>query len=346
MTTPYIYMKRALELANLGKGFVAPNPMVGAVLVCNDKIIGEGYHHRYGQAHAEVMAINSVQDKALLLQSSLYVTLEPCSHYGKTPPCAELIIASKIPHVIVAMKDPFSEVSGRGIDMLLNAGIKVECGLMEAEAQELNKHFISQHRNQQTYIKLKWAESSDHFIDQIRTSAEDQAFVFSSKLRQADVHRQRSEYQAILVGYRTALLDNPSLTNRFCSGNQPLRLVLDPLGELPEDLKLFSDGQAKTVIFYQKDLFDHKPDITAPKHWYDPLRANFLEVHPIDYSKLIEELNNFLRKKQINSLYVEGGASTLQRFIDTEAYHEIEIEQSPIKLGTGISAPQIRSIKS
>ncbi len=332
MTASYIYMKRALELASLGKRFVAPNPMVGAVLVYENRIIGEGYHHRYGQPHAEVMAINSVKEKHLLKQATLYVTLEPCSHYGKTPPCAELIIRSEIPRVIVAMQDPFHAVAGRGIAMLRKAGVEVQCGIMENEAKALNKHFIKQHTAKRPYVKLKWAESADGLIDRIRTTADEKAFVFSSALRQGFVHRERSEYQSILVGYRTALLDNPSLTNRFCSGNQPLRLVLDPRLSLPRDLKLFTDGKAKTVILYDKSLAFNRPTL--------PTERNFTKAIALDFGNLLPSLFAYLREEKINSLYVEGGAKTLQMFIDSGLYDEIEREISPISLGEGISAPK------
>ncbi len=369
MTATHRYMKRALELASLGNRFVAPNPMVGAVLVYEDRIIGEGYHHRYGQPHAEVMAVNSVKEKHLLKHATLYVTLEPCSHYGKTPPCAELIIRSEIPKVVVAMQDPFHEVSGRGIAMLREAGVEVLCGIMEDEAKALNKHFIKQHTAERPYVKLKWAESADGFIDKVRKTAEEKAFVFSSALRQGFVHRQRSEYQSILVGYRTALLDNPSLTNRFCSGNQPLRLVLDPRLSLPKDLKLFTDGKAKTIVFYDKnveeipDLFAKSTDASTgsatekPRKLFpidfsysvaEPVEASekeeegtYLEAVGLDFSNLLPSLFAYLREEKINSLYVEGGAKTLQMFIDNGLYDEIERELSPISLGEGIIAPKV-----
>ncbi len=369
MTAAHRYMKRALELASLGNRFVAPNPMVGAVLVYEKRIIGEGYHHRYGQPHAEVMAVNSVKEKHLISKATLYVTLEPCSHYGKTPPCAELIIRSEIPKVVVAMQDPFHEVSGRGIAMLREAGVEVICGVMEEEAKALNKHFIKQHTAQRPYVKLKWAESADAFIDKVRQTAEEKAFVFSSALRQGFVHRERSEYQSILVGYRTALLDNPSLTNRFCSGNQPLRLVLDPRLSLPKELKLFTDGKAKTIVFYDRNL-EETPEFfvkstdssTGSATEYkkvkekglqrclvaEPVEAtkkveegNRFEVVGLDFANLLPSLFAYLREQKINSLYVEGGAKTLQMFIDSGLYDELERELSPISLGEGITAPKL-----
>lgn len=333
-------MKRALELAALGRRFTAPNPMVGAVVVYDEHIIGEGYHHCYGQPHAEVMAINSVKDKSLLSKATIYVTLEPCSHYGKTPPCAELIIASKIPNVVVAMQDPFHEVSGRGIKMLREAGVDVICGIMEEEAKALNKHFIKQHTGGRPYIKLKWAESADGFIDKVRKTADDEPVVFSSKLRQAFVHRERSAYQSILVGYRTALLDDPSLTNRFCSGHQPLRLVLDPKLSLPTRLKLFSDGKAKTIIFYDKNLLS-QADASTGSASEREMEGNSVEVVALDFANLVPSLLNYLSEQKINSLYLEGGAKTLQMFIDSSPYDEIEIEQSSQRLKEGISAPSL-----
>ncbi len=341
MTAPHQYMKRALELASLGKSFAAPNPMVGAVLVYQDRIIGEGYHHRCGEPHAEVMAVRSVKEKALIPKATLYVTLEPCSHYGKTPPCAKLIIDSQIPKVVVAMQDPFHEVSGRGIAMLREAGVEVHCGIMEEEAKALNKHFIKQHTAKRPYIKLKWAESADGFIDKIRQGAEEKPVVFSSALRQASVHRQRSEYQSILVGYRTALLDNPSLTNRFCSGNQPLRLVFDPRLTLPKDLKLFTDGKAKTVVLYDKSLAFNRPTPSG-KSAHPSTEGSFVEAVALDFDNLLPSLLTYLSEQKINSLFIEGGAKTLQMFIDSGLYDEIEREISPIILGEGIPAPQIK----
>ncbi len=341
MTAAHRYMKRALELASLGNRFVAPNPMVGAVLVYEDRVIGEGYHHRYGQPHAEVMAVNSVKERPLISKATLYVTLEPCSHYGKTPPCAELIIRSEIPKVVVAMQDPFHKVSGRGIAMLREAGVEVECGVMEEEAKALNKHFIKQHTAERPYVKLKWAESADGFIDNARKTAEEKAFVFSSALRQGFVHRERSEYQSILVGYRTALLDNPSLTNRFCSGNQPMRLVFDPRLSLPKDLKLFTDGKAKTVVFYDKNLEIIPPLVGgAEQSEAEGVLVNS-EAVALDFANLLPSLFAYLRDEKINSLYVEGGAKTLQMFIDSGLYNEIERELSPISLGEGITTPKL-----
>ncbi len=328
MVNPYIYMKRALDLAVLGKRFVAPNPMVGAVIVHNDRIIGEGYHHQYGQAHAEVMAVNAVKDKRLLKDSTIYVTLEPCAHYGKTPPCAELIIKVGIPRVVVAMQDPFSAVAGRGIAMLREAGVEVSVGLMEDEARQLNKHFLSQHQSGRPYIKLKWAESCDGFIDRLRENSNEATMVFSSSLRQRIVHRDRAYYQAILVGFRTALLDNPSLVNRYWSSRGIVRIILDRNLSLPKDYQVFTDDLAQTLICYDKSLV--KDEALQSSH------SSAVEYVAIDYNDLTNALIKLLQAKKINSLYVEGGSATHKLFIDNSCFDEIERELSTISLGSGI----------
>ena len=231
-------MRRAIELAQNAEGFTSPNPLVGAVLVAHGRIIGEGYHHCAGMPHAEVIAINSVRDRALLRESTLYVSLEPCSHYGKTPPCAELILREGIPHVVVAMLDPFPSVSGRGIKMLREAGVSVQVGLLAGEAEELNRHFLTAQRQHRPYVTLKWAESSDGFIDALRDDASTPPVRLSTPLTTRFVHHRRMIHDAILVGFRTALLDNPSLTVRHWYGRNPLRVVTDRHLALPRHLTL------------------------------------------------------------------------------------------------------------
>lgn len=220
------YMRRCLQLARMGWQGAAPNPMVGAVVVCNGRIIGEGYHRKCGGPHAEVNAINSVKERNLLRQSTIYVSLEPCAHYGKTPPCAQLIIDSGIPRVVVGCKDPFARVDGRGIDMLRAAGIEVTVGVLEDECLWLNRNFITFHTKHRPYIVLKWAQSRDGFIDKYRESHEERPVTFSTATTQALVHQLRSECEAICVGHRTWELDRPSLTVRHWYGHNPLRIVL------------------------------------------------------------------------------------------------------------------------
>jgi diaminohydroxyphosphoribosylaminopyrimidine deaminase / 5-amino-6-(5-phosphoribosylamino)uracil reductase len=232
------FMTRALELAQLGIGNVAPNPMVGCVIVHQGKIIGEGYHHEYGKAHAEVNAINSVKNHQLLPESTLYVTLEPCSHFGKTPPCADLIIREKIPNVVIGTIDPFSRVAGTGIEKLQNAGCKVEVGILKEKCQEVNRRFFTFHKKKRPYIILKWAQTEDGFID-IDRSIEHfgQPTWITNDLSRIAVHKMRSEESAILVGTNTAQKDNPSLTVRDWYGSHPLRLVIDRNLRLPSGLE-------------------------------------------------------------------------------------------------------------
>ena len=216
------YMQRCIELAGNGLCNVSPNPMVGAVIVCDERIIGEGYHIRCGEAHAEVNAIRSVKDESLLERSTIYVSLEPCSHYGKTPPCADLIIEKKIPRIVIGCQDPFSKVAGRGIQKLRDAGREVIVGVLEAECRQLIRKFITFHTFHRPYITLKWAESQDGFIDLNRTAGN--PVKLSTPLTSMIVHKKRSESDAIMVGTRTALLDNPSLTVRNWYGKNPIRI--------------------------------------------------------------------------------------------------------------------------
>lgn len=327
MTTDEKYMRRALQLARLGRGSVHTNPMVGAVIVHNGRIIGEGFHRRYGEGHAEVNAVASVSaaDAALLPESTIYVTLEPCSHYGKTPPCSKLIIDKGIRRIVVGSLDPFPEVSGRGIRMLREAGREVVTGVLEKECLELNHQFMTAHTRKRPYILLKWAQSADGFIDRIRT-ADEQPQQFSTPLTAALVHQLRSEYNAIMVGSATVRLDNPSLTVRLWHGNNPLRVVLSRDGNLG-DCRLLNDGM-RTVVF-----------TSAPA-------ANFPEtstVIPLEHPEepLPEIVGKLYSQMKINSLMVEGGSCLLTAFIKAGLWDEIRVEQSPILLKEGIAAPSV-----
>ena len=255
-----VYMRRCLELATLGCGNVAPNPMVGAVLVFNDRVIGEGYHQKYGEAHAEVNCIDSVAeaDKKLISSSTLYVSLEPCAHFGKTPPCADLIIQHKIPRVIIGCRDPFKEVDGKGIEKLKAAGVHIETGILEDDCRELNKRFFSFHTKQRPYVILKWAQTADGFIAAtnhppgertLKESAEKKERLhISNEYSNRLVHKWRSEEAAILIGTNTALLDDPELTTRLWPGRSPVRLILDMDLRLPAHLKIF-DRSVRTIVF-------------------------------------------------------------------------------------------------
>lgn len=327
MTTDEKYMRRALQLARLGRGSVHTNPMVGAVIVHNGRIIGEGFHRRYGEGHAEVNAVASVSaaDAALLPESTIYVTLEPCSHYGKTPPCSKLIIDKGIRRIVVGSLDPFPEVSGRGIRMLREAGREVVTGVLEKECLELNRQFMTAHTRKRPYILLKWAQSADGFIDRLRT-ADEQPQQFSTPLTAALVHQLRNEYNAIMVGSATVRLDNPSLTVRLWHGNNPLRVVLSRDGNLG-DCRLLNDGM-RTVVF-----------TSAPA-------ANLPEtatVIPLEHPEepLPEIVGKLYSQMKINSLMVEGGSRLLTEFIKAGLWDEIRVEQSPVLLKEGIAAPSV-----
>lgn len=321
------YMRRCLQLAQNGKGFVSPNPMVGAVIVHGDKIIGEGYHRIYGKPHAEVNAINSVKDKALLKESTIYVSLEPCSHYGKTPPCAQLIIDSGIPRVVVACLDPYPAVSGRGMKMLQNAGVEVTLGVLEKEALELNKEFFTVQSKKRPYIYLKWAQTQDGFIDIARDeNLIPQPTPISNEFTKMLVHKERSEVSAIMIGTNTAIKDNPSLTTRLWYGKNPIRIVLDRKGRIPTDYTLF-DGKVETIIFTE-----NLKDSSSENVIYHQVRFD-------EY--LLENILSFLQTRQISSVLVEGGRELLQSFIDKSLWDEAFVETSNVNFKGGIKAPNI-----
>lgn len=324
-------MKRALQLAKLGERKVFPNPMVGAVIIRNGKVIGEGYHHKFGDAHAEVEAINMVKNKDLLKESTLYVSLEPCSHTGKTPPCVDLIIKMGIPKVVIAMIDPYPKVAGQGINRLREAGVSVEVGLLREEAIKLNRFFFVNQTKNRPFISLKWAQSMDGFIDIIRNSNKEKPILFTSPIDQRKVHYERMLHDAILVGFRTALLDNPTLTNRYWSGPNPTRIILDKHLELPHYLNVFTDNKAKTIVLYDEQQTTKTP-----------INSDNIQYISIKYDKnLTHNIATTLFKNNISSILIEGGSSTLQKFIDTNLYDEIMVEVSPITLGNGVVAPKI-----
>lgn len=323
MTTDEKYIRRCIELASNGLCNAAPNPMVGAVIVHNGKIIGEGYHAKCGEGHAEVNAIRSVKDEILLKEATIYVSLEPCSHYGKTPPCADLIISKGIPRVVVGCIDPFSQVSGRGIRKLREAGIDVTVGVLEEECKNLIRRFVTFNTQKRPYITLKWAESADGYIDINRENGS--PVVLSTPVTSMYVHKQRAEHKAILVGRRTALLDNPSLTTRNWYGKNPLRLVIDRNLTLPAELKLF-DHSTPTMVFTEKQ-----------KNSEDNL-----EYVALDFSKdILPQICTVLYDRKIQSLLVEGGTTLLQSFIDSELWDEIFVEHSEKVLYEGVKSPII-----
>ena len=322
------YMARCIELARGGEGNTAPNPMVGAVIVHKGKIIGEGFHRKCGEAHAEVNAVASVRDEALLRDSTIYVSLEPCSHYGKTPPCAELIIRKGIPRVVVGTLDPFPEVSGRGVRMLREAGIEVVTGVLEEEARALNPAFMTFQIRKRPYVYLKWAQSADGFMDIRREDASVPSVLLSSAETLRRVHRLRSEVEAIMVGTHTALLDNPSLTVRHWAGRSPVRVVLDRTLKLPVGSHLL-DGAVPTLVFTAVEV-ESRPNV---------------EYVQIDFGQeVLSQVLQYLYGQNLNSLMVEGGAELLESFLDAGLWDEAWVETAPVVLGAGVKAPAVPGV--
>lgn len=322
-----LYMQRCLWLAHHASSYVAPNPMVGAVLVHQGQIIGEGYHHKYGQPHAEPIAIQSVKNLELLKESTLYVSLEPCSHYGKTPPCANFIIESGIPSVVIGTNDPNEKVSGRGVKLLLDAGIEVKVGVLEAECRELNKRFFTYHEKKRPYIILKWAQTQDGFMDKIRQNPEELPLQISNPVTRILTHKMRSENQSIMVSTNTVLLDNPSLTVRNWTGKNPIRFALDRQGLIPKDFNLL-DGKVQTYIFSNSD----KTSSTNLEY----IQENFVEDSLGNIVRKIYELN-------INSILVEGGAKLLNSFIEMNLWDEANVEISNQIVYEGVVAPLLKA---
>lgn len=318
-------MYRCFELAQKGAGSVAPNPMVGAVLVYNNTVIGEGYHAKYGEAHAEVNCIRNVpaDKKELIAQSTLYVSLEPCAHYGKTPPCADLIIANKIPKVVIGCKDSFDKVDGKGIEKLQAAGVEVVTGVLESEALQLNKRFFTFYAKKRPYIILKWAQTADKKI----AAAGNERLLISNAVTNRLVHRWRSEEAAILVGTHTALKDDPDLTVRWVKGNNPVRLVIDKELQLPKTLQLFN-GRVHTIVF------NHLKDEAQDKVLYCRLEKG---------QEAILQILQQLYHKKLQSVIVEGGATLLQSFIDAGLWDEARvITNTTLQIGDGLAAPVLR----
>lgn len=292
------YMRRCLQLARMGWQNTAPNPMVGAVVVCDGHIIGEGYHMKCGGPHAEVNAINSVKNREQLCRSTIYVSLEPCAHYGKTPPCAQLIIDSKIPRVVVGCKDPFARVNGRGVSMLREAGINVTVGILEQECLWLNRRFITFHTEHRPYIVLKWAQSRDGFIDRIRTSANEPPVQFSSSTTQALVHKLRSECEAICVGHRTWLLDRPSLTVRHWYGRNPLRIVISS-----KESSVGCDLVATDIMQLMRELYQRNIQSLLVEGGRQTLQS-FIDLELWDEARI--EIAPIILGKGVNAPQMDG----------------------------------------
>ncbi len=321
MQNEEFFMQRCIELASKAMGCASPNPMVGSVIVYNNKIIGEGYHEKYGSHHAEVNAINSVKDKSLLSKSTLYVNLEPCAHFGKTPPCSDLLIKNKIPEVVIGCVDTFSEVSGKGIERMRSIGIDVKVGVLENESRELNKRFFTFHEKKRPYIILKWAESKDGFI---APKNQTKPFWMTSSESKKLVHKWRAEEDAILVGRITAEKDNPSLTVREIEGSNPIRILIDKDLKLSADFNLFNND-AKTIIFNQ---------IKSEKN-------NSNNYIKINFNDLTKNILQELHKQNIQSIIIEGGRNTLQSFIDKKLWDEARIFTTNKTLTEGVKPPAI-----
>ena len=318
-----IYMKRCLQLAKNGLGTTYPNPLVGSVIVHNGKIIGEGWHKKAGEPHAEVNAINSVKNKELLAKSTIYVSLEPCSHFGKTPPCANLIIEHKIPKVVIGCIDSYSEVAGKGIEKLTNAGCKVTLNVLEAACLEMNKRFFTFHNKKRPFIILKWAETADGFIAPLSNDSKTSVAISNQYSRQL-VHKYRTEEQAILVGTTTVLNDNPNLDARDWFGRNPTRIILDRTNKIPADFNV-KNKKNPTIVFTEEENCLNSENCIYEFSIFDTL--------------LISNILNNLYKQNIQSVIIEGGTFTLQQFIDSDLWDEARIFISENKSSKGIKKP-------
>ena len=323
------YMARCLQLAMNGEGSTYPNPLVGSVIVHNGKIIGEGFHRKAGEPHAEVNAINSVRNNELFKESTLYVNLEPCAHFGRTPPCSLAIINHKIPRVVIGCVDTFSEVSGKGIEMMRKAGVEVKTGVLEQESRYLNRRFFTFHEKNRPFVMLKWARTLDGFIDIHReTGAPAQPTWITNEWARRSVHKQRSTEQAILIGTNTALKDDPSLTLRNWKGNSPKRVVIDKGLKLPRTFKVFSgneetivlneikNGQENNVLYVKKDLSNNG----------------------------IDNILSALKELEIQSVVVEGGRQTLESFIRSGLWDEAFVYTGEKWFGKGVRSPILEQV--
>lgn len=317
------YMRRCITLAQQGEGHVAPNPLVGAVLVHENRIIGEGWHQAYGGPHAEVHCINSVQPKHqhLIASATLYVSLEPCAHYGKTPPCSLLILQKGIRKVVIGCRDPFNQVNGKGIEQLQQAGVDVITGVLEKECRFLNRRFFFFHEHQQPYIILKWAQTANGFMG----SGTKERLLISDPVTNRLVHKWRAEESAILVGSRTALLDNPALTNRHWPGQSPLRMVIDRQLQLPTSLQIFQDGNPTLVFNCLKQAQE------------GPIQYIQLQEH----DALLPQIIQYCYQERILSVLVEGGQALLNLFLEKGYWNEIRriTSPQPVNLEAGVLAP-------
>ena len=322
MHSDEFFMERCIQLAKLGVGKVAPNPLVGAIIVHNNKIIGEGYHENYGNNHAEVNAINNVKNASLLKDSTIYVSLEPCSHLGKTPPCANLLCNINIKKVVIGCIDISSKVNGKGIEILRNKGIEVKVGVLEKKCRELNKHFFKFHEKKRPFILLKWAESSNGFIDK-----DGKRYNISGIETQTLVHKIRSEYQGILVGRKTVENDNPKLTVRAYEGQNPTRIIIDPMLRLDDSLSIFNKESNTIILNTKKEGSENN--------------IEWIKLSSINPKEIIKKLF----KKNIQSVIIEGGQKTIQSFIDNNLWDETIIIKSEKIIQKGTKAPTLNNLQ-
>ncbi|MEX6625697.1 bifunctional diaminohydroxyphosphoribosylaminopyrimidine deaminase/5-amino-6-(5-phosphoribosylamino)uracil reductase RibD [Tenacibaculum salmonis] len=329
------YIKRCLQLAKNGIGTARPNPSVGAVIVYENTIIGEGYTSKYGESHAEVNAINSVKDKTLLKDATIYVTLEPCSHFGKTPPCADLIVKHKIPNVVIGSVDTNSLVAGKGIERLKNAGINVTVGVLNDECKKHHKRFFTVQNKKRPYIILKWAETANGFIAPRKKDSQKPIWI-SNQYSQQLVHKWRSEEHAILIGTNTAIADNPSLTVRSWAGNNPVRIVLDRNNRIPLNATVF-DKKVKTLVLTEKITKKQDEVLSEEKN------ANDILYQQINFSsRVAEQICEVLQKHKIQSVIIEGGTQTLQTFIDENLWDESLVFVGKTMFESGVVAPSLK----
>ncbi len=327
-------MYRCLQLAELGEGTVAPNPMVGAVLVHEGRIIGEGYHKKYGGAHAEVNCIHSVRanDLFLIPFSTLYISLEPCAHFGKTPPCADMIIQQKIPRVVIGSRDPYIDVNGKGIDKLKSAGVDVVENIMKKQSEHLNKRFYCFHTKRRPYIILKWAQTWDRKIgyipvDDLKKYIIPERVYISNEYTNRLVHRWRSKEMAIMIGTNTALQDDPQLTTRLSPGLNPLRIVIDLNLKIPQTLKIFDDKSRTIILNYHK---------------HEECEVFYYKL--VQRISLLPQIMQALHSLHIQSILIEGGAKLLQSFIDENLWDEARvITNEQLAIGNGLSAPLLKN---
>jgi len=317
------YMQRCLQLAVLGQRFAAPNPMVGSVIVHNGQIIGEGYHHKCGEAHAEVNSINSVKNPELLPESTLYVNLEPCAHVGRTPACSTLIINKKIKRVVIGCLDPFEKVAGKGIEMLRKAGVEVLVGVLDNQSRHLNRRFFTFHQKKRPYIILKWAQTQDGFIDHLRRENQNTPAWITNELSRALVHKWRTEEAGIWVGTHTVLKDNPQLNVRAWSGRNPVRITADVENQLNRSHHILDDSQASLI-------FGHSTKQVFLQTEFPPIDKS-LNYTP----QMLEELY----RREIQSVIVEGGKEILDYFISNNLWDEARVFIGPVLFNEGISAP-------